>query len=269
MIRKTVVAGQFYPGSKDELSIEIKSLLGKAAHDIDAIGAVSPHAGYIYSGHVAGRVFASMKLKSAYIIMGPNHTGLGEPFGIDTSDSWKTPLGETRIDTALAEKIKKNCKYITADSLSHAHEHSIEVQLPFLQFLQKDFKFVPITISHAGIDIYREIGAAIAKSIKEAELEKDVTIIASSDMTHYESRESARKKDFAAINAILALDEEMLAGSVSSLDISMCGCAPVAIMIASAKALGAKEARLVKYQTSGDVSGDYSSVVGYAGMVIK
>lgn len=268
VIRRPAVAGQFYPGSNEELSGEVRSLLGKVSHDLDAVGAVSPHAGYIYSGRVAGSVFASIKLKPTYIIMGPNHTGLGGPFELDTSHAWKTPLGEAKIDTTLSEKILKGCGYIKAGSLSHAHEHSVEVQLPFLQFLQKEFKFVPITVAHASIDTYQEIGAAIAKVIRGDGAERDVALIASSDMTHYESEDSAGKKDRAAIEAILALDEETLAERVSSLDISMCGYGPVAIMIASVKALGAKEGRLVKYQTSGDVSGDRSSVVGYAGIVV-
>jgi len=213
-------------------------------------------------------VFQSIKPKADYVILGPNHTGLGGPFGLDTNESWQTPLGEVRIDTDLARQIKKNCASIKDDSLSHAHEHSIEVQLPFLQFLHADFKFVPITISYSSLSVYRAIGQAIAKSIKDLKMEKDVSIIASSDMTHYEPRESAKMKDSAAIEAMLELNEEKLVERVSEMEISMCGYAPAAIMLTAVKSLGAKKARLVKYETSGDTSGDYSSVVGYAGIII-
>ena len=200
--------------------------------------------------------------------MGPNHTGDGKPFGMRSAGAWRTPLGEVEVDKELAGAIRENCKYISDDELSHSREHSIEVQLPFLQFIQKAFRIVPIVISYADLDIYRLVGKAIAKSVKGLGLEKDVTIIASSDMTHYESRRSAEQKDASAIDAILALDEERLAGEVARRDISMCGYAPAAIMIVAAKSLGASAARLVKYQTSGDATGDYSSVVGYAGIVI-
>ncbi|MCX5685892.1 MAG: AmmeMemoRadiSam system protein B, partial [Candidatus Omnitrophica bacterium] len=161
------------------------------------------------------------------------------------------------------------CGFIKDDELSHAEEHSIEVQLPILQYLNKNFKFVPIVISYADLDVYRQIGKALAKSVKDLNLEKDITIIASSDMTHYEPQDAAKKKDSAAIEAILKLDEKELFEKVSSMGITMCGYGPVLIMIAASKALGAKNAKLVKYATSGDVSGDYSSVVGYAGITIS
>jgi len=268
MIRNPCVAGQFYPRSKDALLNEVRALVGSGARKESAFGIVSPHAGYMYSGFVAGSIFASITPKPVYVIMGPNHTGIGEVFGLDPSESWKTPLGEVKIDKALAARIKDNCKDIKDDDLSHAHEHSIEVQLPFLQYLQKDFKFVPITVSYAALDSYKKVGKAIAKSVKDLKLEKDVTIIASSDMTHYESQDSAKKKDAAAIEAVLELNEDKLIRNIAELDISMCGYGPTAIMIVAAKELGAKGARLVKYQTSGDVTGDYSSVVGYAGIIV-
>jgi MEMO1 family protein len=169
----------------------------------------------------------------------------------------------------LADAIIKNCGYIKSDSLSHQHEHSIEVQLPFLQILQKDFKIVPITVSHADLNIYKEVGKAIAGSIRALKIEKEITIIASSDMTHYESHENAKKKDSIAIDAILELDETKLVKRVLELDITMCGYAPAAIMIVAAKELGARRAKVVRYQTSGEASGDYSSVVGYAGLIIS
>ena len=269
MIRNPAVAGQFYSGSKESLIKEVEKLLPASAEKkYDAIGVISPHAGYAYSGSVAGSTLSSIKSKPIYIIMGPNHTGLGSPFSLSTSDSWATPLGNVTINKTLAEKILKNCPEISKDEFAHIQEHSIEVQLPILQTLQESFTIVPIVISQSRIEQYRSIGQGIAKSIKELRLEKDVTIIASSDMTHYESQDSAEVKDSMAIEAILKLDEEALLKCIEKLDISMCGCAPAAIMIVAAKSLGAKKTKLIKYQTSGDVSGDYSSVVGYAGIVI-
>ena len=269
MVRQPAVAGQFYLGSEKPLLRQVESLIDRKAEREAAIGVVSPHAGYIYSGTVAGMTLSSIKSKSTYIIMGPNHTGLGGEFSLSTSESWKTPLGDVKLDKPLASQIAKSSRFVKEDDLAHSHEHSIEVQLPFLQVLQKDFTFVPITLSHADLDIYREIGAELAKAIKELKLEDAVTIIASSDMTHYEPHEIARKKDSQAIEAILELDEEKLVASIDRLNISMCGYAPVAIMLVAAKELGAKKGRLVKYQTSADASGDYSSVVGYAGIVIS
>lgn len=270
MIRSPAVAGHFYPGQRETLSLEIEGLAGLiAAKKENAIGMLLPHAGYIYSGAVAAATVASANPKSTYIIMGPNHTGLGSPFSVSASDSWRTPLGDVKINGELAQKILKDCRQIRKDELAHIHEHSIEVQLPFLQKLQDKFTFVPIVIAPANLEVYRQIGECLAKSVKELKMEKETAIIASSDMTHYESQESAKEKDSKAIDAILNLDEKALVERVERLGISMCGFAPAAIMIAAAKKLGAENARLVKYQTSGDVSQDHSSVVGYAGIIVN
>jgi AmmeMemoRadiSam system protein B len=268
MIRKPAVAGQFYPGSEKALLSTINSMIDVKAKKESAIGVVSPHAGYVYSGPVAGQVLSAIKPRSTYIIMGPNHTGMGEAFSMATSDSWKTPLGEVKVNAALARSIADGSAYIKGDDDAHAAEHSVEVQLPFLQALQKDFTFVPLVISCADVETYRSIGKELARAIRDCKLEKDITIIASSDMTHYEPHEAAKLKDAMAIDAILALDEKKLVETVERMSITMCGYAPTAIMLVAAKELGATSARLVKYQTSGDASGDYSSVVGYAGIVI-
>jgi len=266
MIRKPVVAGQFYTASETLLKKELTGLVLEKKEKINAIGVVSPHAGYIYSGPVAGEVFSSIKPKSTYIILGPNHTGIGKPFGLDAERDWKTPLGTVGINKELANAILKESKHIETDSACHNYEHSIEVQLPFLQFLKNDFDFVPIVISSSDAKTYKEIGAEIAHAIKETE--KNVTIIASSDMTHYEPHESAKTKDKKAIEKVLALDVSGFLDTIAKFDISMCGFAPTAIMMQASLELGAKKAKLIKYNTSGDAFGDYSAVVGYAGIAV-
>lgn len=271
MIRNPVVAGQFYPGGEKHLMDEIRTLRGKdILEKTDAVGVLSPHAGYIYSGHVAALTLASIKPKRNYVIIGPNHTGLGSAFGISSCDAWRTPLGDVRINEELAEKIAAGSRNITREDMSNSQEHSIEVQLPFLQAsAESDFRFVPIVASYAGVAVYGELGKAIAHAARSLKIEKDLVIIASSDMTHYEPLDVAKEKDRLAIDAMLELDEKKLIETISGHDISMCGYAPAAIMITAAKALGASCARLVKYETSGDRSGDYSSVVGYAGIIVS
>ena len=267
MIRKPAVAGQFYPASGAMLEKEISSYIDKNAERETCLGAVSPHAGYIYSGCVAGKVFSKINLTETFIIMGPNHTGNGKQFSIVTKGSWQLPKGNIDIDGGLADNLLTRSKHLEEDTLAHNYEHSIEVQLPFIQYFKKNFKFVPIVVSHSTLAIYRELGKEIAKTIKDSG--KKIVIVASSDMTHYEEHKSAEKKDKLAIEAILNLDEKSLLDTISKYNISMCGYAPTIVMLAATKELGAKKAELVDYKTSGDVSGDYSSVVGYAGIIIK
>jgi len=267
MKRNPVVAGQFYPLRPAAIEKQVFEFVDKTAKKVNAVGIIAPHAGYIYSGPVAGSVYSRIELKPTYIILGPNHTGRGKPYSIMSEGTWAMPQGEVEIDADLAKKLLHNSEFLEEDFLAHAYEHSVEVQLPFLQYFKKPFKFVPIIISYAEGHIYQALGREIAKVIKEAK--KDVLIIASSDMTHYEAQEDARSKDMKAVEAILQLDEEELIKRVERFGISMCGYAPVAVMISAAKELGAKTAELVKYQTSGDTSGDYSSVVGYAGIILK
>ena len=266
MIRKPVVAGQFYTRSERLLTKEVADLTPRKKEIFDAVGVVSPHAGYIYSGSVAGEVLSSIKPKSTYIILGPNHTGYGKPIGLDLERAWKTPLGEVEINKELGERILKGSQHIEKDSLCHDREHSIEVQLPFLQYLNKYFDLIPIAICYADRKTYKNVGKELARAVKD--LKKDVTIIASSDMTHYEPRQSAEKKDMMAIEKILALDIDGFLDTIEKYDISMCGFAPTAIMMQAAIELGAEKTKLIKYNTSGDASGDYSSVVGYAGIIV-
>ena len=267
MIREPVVAGQFYPGSPGQLKSMIERLVDEKVVKEDLIGVVLPHAGYPYSGPVAGATISRVRFKDTFIIMGPSHTGMGKPFSIMTEGTWKTPLGEVQIDSELGKQLLASSSYLEEDPLAHQSEHSIEVQLPFLQYFKPDIKIVPIVLAHASGAVYKEIGKGVARTIKASD--KGVVIIASSDMTHYESLESAQRKDTQAIEAILALNEDELLRRVQELNISMCGYAPAVSLISAAKELGAKTAELVRYQTSGDTTGDYSSVVGYAGIIIK
>jgi len=245
----------------------IEKMVDEAAEKQDVIGLVSPHAGYVYSGPVAGAVISRVRFKDTFVIIGPNHTGSGKPLSIMTEGKWQTPLGDVDIDSELARHLLSISQHLQEDDAAHQFEHSIEVQLPFLQYFKPDIKIVPITLSFASLDAYREIGKEIARAIRETQ--KEAVIMASSDMTHYEAQETAARKDRQAIDAILRLDEDELFRRVEQYNISMCGCAPVASLIAAARELGATSAELVKYQTSGDTSGDYSAVVGYAGIIIK
>jgi len=267
MIRNPVVAGQFYPASASELKAMIAGMVKEEAVKEEAIGLVLPHAGYIFSGPVAGAVISRIKFKDTFIIMGPNHTGAGKPLSIMTEGSWKTPLGEVEIDSELGKKILATSKHLEEDERAHIYEHSIEVQLPFLQYFKPDFKLVPMVFGHPGGAIYKEVGHEIAVAVKE--LGKEVVIIASSDMSHYEPQASAQEKDMQAIEAILDLNEDELLKRVAESNITMCGYAPAVSLIVAARELGTTGAELVRYQTSGDVTGDYSSVVGYAGIIIK
>jgi MEMO1 family protein len=267
MIRISIVAGQFYPDNRAELTEMIKGMVDAEAVKEDVIGAVSPHAGYAYSGPVTAALVSRMNLPDTAIIIGPNHTGRGKPFAISSSGKWNTPMGTVDIDAELAKNLVSKSRYLREDYEAHAREHSVEVQIPFLQYFKKDIKIVPIVLSFANIDTYREIGKEIARAVKE--VKRRVVIIASSDMTHYEPQESAKAKDREAIDAMLQLDEYKLTERVESLNITMCGYAPAAVMLAAARELGATRAELVDYRTSGDATGDYSAVVGYAGILVK
>lgn len=268
-VRPAAVAGQFYPSSKHSLIAQIEAFIDKNAKKQEAIACMLPHAGYMYSGKVAAETVSRINLKDKIVLLGPNHTGLGEPFSIMTQGLWQTPLGELKIDSELANKILKGSKYLEEDASAHAYEHSLEVELPFLQYFKDNFEIVPIVALSENLAVLKEIGKDIAATIiKEPEIKNSTLLVASSDMTHYEPQSVAQKKDKIAIEAILELDEDKLMEKIQQLNISMCGYAPVIIMLVAAKSLGAKTAELVKYQTSGEVTGDFNAVVGYAGIVV-
>lgn len=269
MIRPPAVAGQFYPSNPAVLKKLITGLCPKEpSKKEEVLGCILPHAGYVYSGSVAASVLSQITVAETYVIMGPNHTGYGPASSIMTEGEWQTPFGSVNINTLLAQKILKNSKYLEEDTLAHAYEHSIEVELPLIQAIARpEFTFVPIILASNDILVYKDIACAVAKAIQETP--GRVTLIASSDMTHYETQTSANQKDEEAIRAILDLDEKELLQKIDRLNISMCGYIPAVVLILTAKKLGAKSAKLIAYQTSGDVSGDYSAVVGYAGIIIK
>jgi MEMO1 family protein len=265
--RQPAVAGRFYPGQPDTLMDEIRRYTPPVSERISALGCVVPHAGYMYSGPVAGAVYSHLNLPKRYVILCPNHTGMGTPLSIMSTGSWVTPLGEVPIDEELASALKEHCDLLVEDSLAHRQEHAIEVQVPFLQALVEDFSFVPVAVGTSRFEALDQLGKALAKSIRN-EAER-VLIVASSDMNHYESDEVTRVKDRRAIDPILALDPRGLWETVTRHNITMCGFGPTVAMLTAALDLGATHAELIKYATSGDVSGDREAVVGYAGIAIS
>jgi MEMO1 family protein len=268
MIRPPAVAGRFYPDDPELLRAALDSLLaGGAEKKIRARACLVPHAGYVYSGSVAGEVYRRIEIPGRVILVGPRHFPRGAPLAILSSGAWETPLGMAPIDGPLAEKIARAFPLLREDALAHSAEHSLEVQFPFLQRLNPSFTFVPIVIGPAQWETLETLGHALASVI--AAESAPVLLVASSDMNHYESDAVTRLKDRKAIDQILALNARKLFDTVRDEQISMCGyAAAVAVTIAACE-LGATEANLVRYATSGEVNGDLQEVVGYAGMIIK
>ena len=269
-IRKPVFSGRFYPQDAPAINKAIGGFLkSKPESKLKALGCILPHAGYVYSGKVAATTLSRVDIPEKIILLGPNHTGNGAACSIMADGIWQTPLGEVRIDKRLAGLILSASKHLEIDSAAHQDEHSLEVELPMLQYFKDSFEIVPIAFILQELNILQEIGKDIAKAIKGSDYKDRIMLLASSDMTHYEADSQARVKDKKAIEAILALDEERLMREISRYDISMCGYAPVIVMLSAVKALGAKSGELALYQTSGDITGDKSSVVGYAGIIIQ
>jgi len=267
MNRYPAVAGQFYPAEPEALTADIENHLTDVPEKMRAIGVVSPHAGFIYSGDTAGAVYSRIEIPDTVILIGPNHTGQGERVSVMTEGTWCMPLGDLSIDGDLAKSICAASPLVRADSRAHLHEHCIETQLPFLQYFRKDFKFVPICMMRLSFTECIEVSQAILSGVKKHE--GTVLIVASSDMTHYESHASASEKDKKAIDQILRLDAKGLYTTVEKNGITMCGVIPATVMLLCANAMGAHDSELVKYMTSGEVSGDLDHVVGYAGMIVK
>ena len=267
MTRNPAVAGRFYPANPTELANAIDGFITPEKRQ-KAIGLVVPHAGYMYSGHVAGAVYSRIELPLRNIVLCPNHTGYGVPLSIMQAGAWQTPLGEMNIDEELAEALMKADPNLQNDMEAHRFEHATEVQLPFMQQCgSTPVRFVPITVGTGNLQRLQELGEAMARVVRE--VAPGALIIASSDMNHYESDAITRVKDRKAIDQILAMDPEGLFEVVRRENISMCGYGPTVAMLTAAKLLGASKVELVKYATSGDVSLDFDHVVGYAGMIIS
>jgi AmmeMemoRadiSam system protein B len=266
-IRHPAVAGRFYPRDPVTLQTDLQSYLSPAAESVRAVGCVVPHAGYVYSGVVAGAVYARLDVPRRCIVLCPNHTGVGPPLSIMSQGAWQTPLGPMPIDSALASLLKQRFPLLTEDADAHRAEHAIEVQLPFLHARRPGFSFVPIALGTGQFEVLRALGEAVSE-IATAQ-DEPVLLIASSDMNHYESDAITRVKDHKAIDRILALDPRGLFDVVMKEEISMCGFGPTVAMLTAARRLRATSAELIKYATSGDVSGDREMVVGYAGIIVS
>uniref|UniRef100_A0A7C4FBJ7 MEMO1 family protein ENV17_04920 n=1 Tax=Thermofilum pendens TaxID=2269 RepID=A0A7C4FBJ7_THEPE len=275
-------AGYFYPKAREELLDAIRKAflheLGPGelppappSYTGRVIGAVVPHAGYMYSGHVAAHAYlrlAKAGKPEVVIILGPNHHGIGAPVAIDENEAWVTPLGEVQVDMEVAKLLASREELIRFDFSAHLYEHSIEVQVPFLQFVfGNDVRIVPITMLRQDFRGASRVASAIAKVVSEQDLK--AYVLASSDMSHYVPAEVARRKDFVALRRVQELDAQGLYDAVIEEDISMCGYGPVMVLIGVAKELGFTRVELLKYADSGDVIGDKSEVVAYAALLFE
>lgn len=267
MRRNPAVAGQFYQAGQARLYAQVAQYANNTLPKKQVKGILSPHAGLIYSGSVAGEVYSNIVMPDTFVLIGPNHTGLGVKFSMMSQGEWEIPTGLFQIDEKLSRRILTNAPMVENDTQAHIFEHSLEVQLPFISYFSKKNRIVPMTIMSATLEECRLLGEGIAKAIKASDY--PVVIVASSDMSHYITEDEARKKDKMAIDKLLSRDPEGLYNTVRREKITMCGYLPATIMLFAVNDLGAREARLVKYATSGEVSGDYEQVVGYAGVIIS
>jgi len=267
MNRNPAVAGRFYESDPDALQEQVRRHIDAGKPREKVLGVVAPHAGFLYSGDVAGSVYGRIVIPPTVILIGPNHTGSGKPVSLMIRGAWSMPMGEVEIDTELAESILEQLPESREDEKAHRQEHSLETQLPFLQYFRKDLKIVPVCLMRVSLEECQRLGNAILRTLKK--LNRRVLIVASSDMTHYEPHSIATEKDKLALDKILKLDPAGLYETVRDEKISMCGVHPVTVMLHCCNQLGATEATLVKYRTSGEVNGDMEYVVGYAGVIVQ
>jgi len=266
MLRHARFAGSFYPGQAAVLAETLAQICPQSTSTKQALGVMVPHAGYVYSGKFAGQVLSSVTVPDLVILLGPNHTGLGAAAAVYASGSWETPLGPVPIAHELAAALLKASPHLAADTLAHSQEHSLEVQLPLLQSCNPNIAIVPICIGRQSLDHLQAIGHAIAGVI--AAWPEPVMLLASSDMTHFESAAQAAAKDRLALDQVTAVDAAGLYRTVTSHHISMCGVLPTSVMLAAVSKLGAHRAEIVAYGHSGEVTGDNSDVVAYAGAIV-
>jgi MEMO1 family protein len=269
MLRLPAVSGRFYPSNPTELTIQIREYTktDKARMRGRVKACLIPHAGYVYSGHVAGAVYARITVPKRIVILGVRHYPRGENAAILSSGAWRTPLGDAAIDEPLAEALRAACPLLREDSVAHSSEHSLEVQIPFLQVLQPEFLFVPVALGIVRFEDLVVVGEAIGRVL--AASTEEILLVTTSDLNHYENEATTRVKDQKAIERILALDARGLFDTCRNESISMCGLGPTVAMLTALQSLGGTRAELVRYATSGDVSGDFGAVVGYAGMIFS
>lgn len=266
MQRHAAVAGQFYPGTREQLRTVLAGLIPSVSKKRRVLGIVAPHAGYVYSGAIAGRVYGQAEMPPAVLIIGPNHHGAGAAAALYPEGEWLTPLGPIVIEPRLTALIKQCIPFVESDSTAHRFEHSLEVQVPFVQYLRPDAAMAALCLGYGDFATVQEIGRGVAAAIRE--YGEDVLIVASSDMTHYESADSARRKDEQALARVLAFDPEGLLKICRGEHITMCGVIPTAVMLVASLALGATQAELTAYGNSGDITGDNRQVVGYAAVSV-
>lgn len=268
-VRASAVAGLFYPGDAVKLRHEVSRLLGDDTEAQPALGLVAPHAGYVYSGKVAGRTFASVRVPRRVIVLCPNHTGRGSPISVFAKGAFRIPGAEVPIDEELVQALLAEVPGAVADDHAHTSEHAIEVELPFLLARQPELKLAPIVLGDLADHEALAIGQGLFRAVDGAAPAQEVLVVASSDMSHYLPDKDARLQDRLAMDELFAMDPQGLCRTVETHGISMCGYLPAAAMLAYARARGASECTLSAYATSGDAFGDYSRVVGYAGVVVR
>jgi AmmeMemoRadiSam system protein B len=265
MDREPAVAGRFYEGGAKALAREVDRFLAVGGERKPAKGVVSPHAGYMYSGAIAGAVYASVLVPPRVIVLGPNHTGLGRQAALwPSGGAWRTPLGAVPVAGPLTEALLAG-DLVVPDRAAHIREHSLEVQVPFLQRARPDVELAALCLGPLDVDECALVGRTVAAAARDF----GALVVASSDMSHYIPADEAREKDRHAIDRILALDPEGLHRTVRREGISMCGVIPATVMLFAARELGATRAALVRYGSSGDVTGDDREVVGYAGLIVS
>ena len=265
MERESAVAGRFYPAEAERLASEVRRLLGETPAEgaVRAIGVIAPHAGYVYSGAIAGATFGRIEVPESVVVLCPNHTGHGRPVALWPDGGFETPMGRVPVDAELCARLAES-PVVTVDRAAHRHEHALEVELPFLLARQPALRIAPLCLGPLSLATCAQLGAAIARAAGTGAL-----IVASSDMSHYIPAAEARRRDQRALDRVLALDPEGLYETVRAEDITMCGVVPATVMLFAARELGARTATLVRYGNSGDVNGDTRSVVGYAGVIVS
>lgn len=266
MVRQPAVAGQFYTDDPRRLRTELARMIPAGAPKRRVAGIVAPHAGYLYSGSVAGTVYCAIEIPRTVVILGPNHHGFGATAALYPEGEWLTPFGAVPVERRLSALVKEYAPLVVADASAHRFEHSLEVQVPFLQYLRSDVAIVPLCLGFGDFERCRQLGEGLARAVQA--FGEEVLIVASSDMTHYESAEEARVKDEVAIARVLDLDPEGLVSICRQKGITMCGVIPSTVMLVAVKELGATRGELVRYNTSGDVTGDHRQVVAYAAMAV-